>query len=139
MTAKNVQAIARKNGEPWSTCKGLDTFTPIGKYLTRSSIPSPNNVLLSFKLNGEVKQYGSTEGLIYSIPQLISYVSGIFRLEEGDVVLTGTPDGVGFVEIGDEIVAEIKTSEGEILDRLEMSVGQREKGFAFDRHWLESL
>ncbi|KAL6571591.1 hypothetical protein OROHE_003234 [Orobanche hederae] len=88
-------------GLPWSVAKGQDTFTPISSILPKSMLPDPHNV------DGEVRQRGSTGDMIFKIPFLISHISSIFTLLEGDVILTGTPPGVGPVKIGQKIDAGI--------------------------------
>lgn len=97
MTARNMQEKAKKSGLPWSAAKGLDTFTPIryASWLTSSDliakdqIPDPHNVDLWLQVNGEMRQNGNTKDMIFSIPELIAYVSSIMTLETGDVLLTG--------------------------------------------------
>jgi 5-carboxymethyl-2-hydroxymuconate isomerase len=80
----------------WTRAKGLDTFCPLGPaIITKSDIPDPHALSLKTELNGEVMQDGSTSDMVFRIPFLISYISRMFTLEPGDLLLTGTPAGVG--------------------------------------------
>lgn len=101
------QDEAKKKGHPWTLAKGFDTSCPIGDVISKENLPNPGNVQLWLKVNGETKQDGNTKDMIFSIPFLISYISKYFTLEEGDVILTGTPSGVGPVDKGDVIDAGI--------------------------------
>ncbi|KAL2919592.1 hypothetical protein HK105_200504 [Polyrhizophydium stewartii] len=100
MTARNLQDEAKKKGHPWTVAKGFDTFTPVGDFIPPSKIKDYNNLQLTLKVDGKVTQDGSTSEMIFRIPKLISFVSSVMRLEEGDVILTGTPEGVGPVVPG---------------------------------------
>ncbi|RLN90860.1 hypothetical protein BBJ28_00012183 [Nothophytophthora sp. Chile5] len=95
MTARDLQAKAKKAGLPWTHAKGLDTFTPISDFIPKSAVPSPHELNLWLKVDDELRQNGSTSDMVHSIPFLIAYVSRIMTLEEGDLLITGTPSGVG--------------------------------------------
>ncbi|XP_020266319.1 acylpyruvase FAHD1, mitochondrial, partial [Asparagus officinalis] len=94
-------------GLPWTVAKGQDTFTPISAVLPKSAIRDPDNVELWLKVDDEIRQKGSTRDMIFKIPFLISHISSIMTLMEGDVILTGTPQGVGPVRAGQKITAGI--------------------------------
>ncbi|MEP7292186.1 MAG: fumarylacetoacetate hydrolase family protein [Chloroflexota bacterium] len=80
----------------WTRGKSLDTFCPLGPYIvTRDEITDPQNLAIKSTVNGEQMQDSNTSNMIFKIPQLISYCSQMFTLEPGDLILTGTPDGVG--------------------------------------------
>ena len=93
-----MQEKAKKGGLPWSAAKGFDTFTPIryvallthSGLIAKDQIPDPHNVDLWLHVNGSTRQHGNTKDMIFSIPELIAYVSSIMTLETGDVLLTGT-------------------------------------------------
>ena len=104
MTARNLQADAKKNGWPWSVAKGYDTFCPISDFIEKEKI-NPSDTHLWLKVDEEMRQDGNTKDMIFSVPFLISYISDIFTLEGGDVILTGTPSGVGPVNRGQTITA----------------------------------
>eukprot|EP00743_Colponemidia_sp_Colp-15_P001313 GILK01001438.1.p2 GENE.GILK01001438.1~~GILK01001438.1.p2 ORF type:complete len:270 (+),score=45.02 GILK01001438.1:108-812(+) len=108
LTARDLQAEAKKAGLPWSVSKGFDTFTPISQYIDASRVSDPHNLTLWCKVNGELKQRGNTSGMIFSVPHVIAYISSIMTLEEGDTILTGTPSGVGPIRAGDTISAGIE-------------------------------
>ncbi|XP_047968894.1 probable acylpyruvase FAHD1, mitochondrial [Salvia hispanica] len=107
MTAREIQSVAKSAGLPWSAAKGQDTFTPISSILPKSMLPDPHNVELWLKVDGQIRQKGSTSDMIFKIPFLISHISSLFTLLEGDVILTGTPKGAGPVKIGQRIEAGI--------------------------------
>ncbi|KAG4942214.1 hypothetical protein AAZX31_17G027300 [Glycine max] len=107
MTARDLQAAAKSAGLPWSLAKGQDTFTPISSILPKTTVPNPDDLELWLKVDEEIRQKGSTKDMIFKIPFLISYVSSVMTLFEGDVILTGTPPGVGPVKEGQTITAGI--------------------------------
>lgn len=107
MTARDLQSAAKKKGHPWSVAKGFDTFCPVSKFIEKERI-SLDATTLWLKVDGAVRQNGSTKDLIFSVPFLISYISRIFRLEPGDLILTGTPEGVGPVKPGQTVSAGIE-------------------------------
>lgn len=122
MTAREIQASAKSAGLPWTVAKGQDTFTPISSILSLSMVPDPHNLELWLKVDGEYRQKGSTGDMMFKIPFLISHISSIMTLLEGDVILTGTPQGVGPVKVGQKIEAGITG----LLD-VHFEVGRRQK------------
>ncbi|GJJ68341.1 acylpyruvate hydrolase [Entomortierella parvispora] len=126
MTARNLQEAAKKAGLPWSAAKGFDTFTPVGEFIPKEKIPDTNNVDLSLKIDGVTKQDGNTRDMIFKIPTLIEHVSSIMKLQEGDVILTGTPRGVGPVKSGETVTCEM-ASQGKIISQLRFPVIDRTK------------
>ncbi|EJD02210.1 uncharacterized protein FOMMEDRAFT_134793 [Fomitiporia mediterranea MF3/22] len=131
MTARNMQELVKKKGLPWSAHKGFDTFTPIGSFIDRSSVSDPSKLNIWLKVNGAFKQNGTTADMIFPISKLIEHVSSIMTLEEGDLILTGTPSGVGPVSPGDEITAELSTESGQTLSSIVFTAVQREGGYNF--------
>jgi acylpyruvate hydrolase len=107
MTARDIQDEAKKAGLPWTEAKGYDTFCGIGEYIPKHWITNPDNVELWLRVDGELKQQGNTKDMIFKIPFLINYISSIMTLEPGDLILTGTPKGVGPVTAGQMITAGI--------------------------------
>jgi len=105
MTARDMQSIAKKEGNPWSISKGFDTACPVGAFIPKEAVTDPNSIQLWCKVNGNMRQNGNTKDMVFKIPQLISYISQYFTLETGDLILTGTPEGVGAVKAGDTIEA----------------------------------
>jgi len=132
MTARNLQEKVKKKGLPWSTVKGFDTFTPIGSFIAKSLVPNPHNLQLSLKVNDKLTQNGTTGDMIFDIPRLIQHVSSIMTLEEGDLILTGTPSGVGPIHPGDSVECELADNEnGKVLDALHFQAIQREGGYLY--------
>ncbi|KAA8915316.1 hypothetical protein TRICI_002545 [Trichomonascus ciferrii] len=107
LTARNVQDEAKKKGLPWTIGKGFDTFLPLSKYIKKSDIPDPHNAYLNLTVNGETKQSDSTNLMVFRIPRILSTMSSVMTLEPGDIILTGTPKGVGPIVPGDNIHGEI--------------------------------
>ena len=127
MTARNVQDEAKKKGLPWSIAKGFDTFLPVSKFIPKSRVPDPHNVDLYLSVNGEVRQEDNTELMLFRIPRQLSDISSVMTLEKGDVVLTGTPKGVGQVKTGDVMRAGIRVDGQEVEEgRIEVEVEDRE-------------
>lgn len=107
MTARSLQAEMKKKGLPWSVAKGYDTFCPVSSFIEAEKI-TPGDSRLWLKVDGDLKQNGTTADMLFSVPGLISYISNIFSLEAGDLILTGTPEGVGPVKPGQTITAGIE-------------------------------
>ncbi|PVU90930.1 hypothetical protein BB559_003484 [Furculomyces boomerangus] len=125
LTARDLQDFAKKKGYPWTMSKGFDHFTPISSFISKEKIKDPNNVRVWTSVNGKVRQDDSTSLMIFKIPTLIEYVSKVMTLEEGDLILTGTPKGVGPVESGDKVVAGLDV-DGVELASLNFDVGERQ-------------
>ena len=89
MTARHIQDKLKKQGHPWLLAKGFDTSCPISDFIPKSQVNDVNNLNLVLTVNGNVKQNGNTSDMIYKIPTLISYISKYFKLEYGDLILTG--------------------------------------------------
>ena len=109
MTLRDVQAEAKKRGLPWTVAKGFDTSAPVSKFVEREHVPDPHALDLSLKVNGVVRQQANTRDMIFSIAEIIAYISSIFTLEPGDLIFTGTPDGVGRVGSGDRLEAALES------------------------------
>lgn len=105
ITARDIQTQAKKNGLPWTIAKGFDTFAPISEIIDKEKIKNPHDINLQLRVNGEIRQYDNTSNMVWTIPELISYISSIMNLEKGDLILTGTPSGVSEIKHGDIIEA----------------------------------
>ena len=103
MTNRIAQNNAKNKGLPWSVAKGFDTSCPVSKFMEKSTVMDPHQLQLWLNVNGESRQASSTADMIFTIPYLVSWISQIFTLETGDLILTGTPAGVGPVRAGDVI------------------------------------
>ncbi len=107
ITARDIQSEAKKNGWPWTIAKGFDTFAPISNLVYKKEIKDPNNLDISLKINKEIKQSSNTKYMIYSIERIIEFISEIMTLEKGDLILTGTPEGIGEISEGDILEASL--------------------------------
>jgi 2-keto-4-pentenoate hydratase/2-oxohepta-3-ene-1,7-dioic acid hydratase in catechol pathway len=101
VTARDLQ---RKDVQ-FTRAKGFDTFCPIGPWIESELDPAAARI--SCVVNGETRQDGSTEQMIFGVPAIVAYVSRVMTLEPGDIILTGTPEGVGPVVAGDTLVIEV--------------------------------
>ncbi|KNF03015.1 hypothetical protein PSTG_03609 [Puccinia striiformis f. sp. tritici PST-78] len=148
LTARNLQEDVKRKQFPRSSVKGFDTFCPVGKFIQAKEILDPHQLSIWLKLNGELKQHtsiiiltlsnytGSTQNMIHKIPELISYCSGIMTLEEGDLLLTGTPAGVSSISPGDEVeigVEQETNSSIKIIDQIKFNAIQRSDGLTYDQ------
>ncbi|CEF40961.1 MULTISPECIES: fumarylacetoacetate hydrolase family protein [Acetobacter] len=105
MTRRDLQAVAKKAGRPWSLAKGFDASCPISAIKPASQIPSLAHSKITLTVNGEVRQSGNIDDMIWSIPEIISILSQSVRLEAGDLIMTGTPAGVSRIMKGDVLKA----------------------------------
>jgi 2-keto-4-pentenoate hydratase/2-oxohepta-3-ene-1,7-dioic acid hydratase in catechol pathway len=119
-TARDLQSECKKKGHPWEIAKGFDGSAPISDFV---SIDKVNRNAIEFELhkNGTPVQKGNTKDMIFSIDQIIVYVSKFFKLQMGDMIYTGTPAGVGPVVIGDKLEAFLHTKD-EILPMLSCEI-----------------
>ena len=100
MTRRDLQGEAKKLGRPWDMGKGFDHSAPIGLLVPAAGV-DPGKGKIELKVNGEVRQTSDLAMLIWSVPEVIAYLSKLVRLEPGDLIFTGTPEGVAAVERGD--------------------------------------
>ena len=108
ITARDIQAREMKEGMPWDIAKGYDTFAPIGPEIIPAENIDCHNLNIYLKLNGEIKQNSNTRKMIFSVEDLISYLSHVMTLEPMDIIATGTPEGVGPMKDGDFIECGIE-------------------------------
>lgn len=108
MTLRDVQAELKAKGLPWEIAKGFDTSCPLSEFVYAADVKDPHNLHIRLSVDGEVRQDASTALMMRKIPAIISAVSAIFTLEEGDIILTGTPAGVGPVAPRSRMRAEIE-------------------------------
>ena len=100
-TARDIQAQCKEKGHPWEIAKGFDNSAALSKFVNISDIANKDAIKFQMKKNGELVQDGNTADLIFDFDHLIVYLSQFFKLQQGDVIYTGTPAGVGPVKIGD--------------------------------------
>ena len=107
LTLRDVQSKLKEKSHPWEIAKGFDGACPLSKWIPLSELSNKEKIAIQLEKNGELKQDGDSTQMITSIPALIAYMSNIFTLKTGDVILTGTPAGVGPLESGDELKATL--------------------------------
>ena len=100
-TARDIQAKCKEKGLPWEKAKAFDNSAPIGKFVLKSSLGK--DIEFELKVNGETRQKGNSSDLIFSFDKVIAYVSRFVSLKVGDLIFTGTPEGVAQVKIGDKL------------------------------------
>ncbi|WP_077530535.1 fumarylacetoacetate hydrolase family protein [Vreelandella utahensis] len=103
LTLRETQSQLKKNGHPWEIAKAFDGACPLSAFVPREQFPATHRFHFSLHINGEARQHGDTADMLKPIPALVSYMSKHFTLEPGDVVLTGTPAGVGKLAPGDAL------------------------------------
>lgn len=101
-TARDLQDDLKAKGQPWEIAKGFDNSAVLSEFVPLEGFDK-NNINFNLKKNGQDVQIGSTKDLIFSFDVLISYISKFFTLQQGDLIYTGTPEGVGAVQIGDKL------------------------------------
>jgi fumarylpyruvate hydrolase len=105
ITARDIQNRNSASGLPWELSKCFDGAAPVGRFIPVEKAGDPANLDFSLKINGTLVQQGSTADMIFSINEIISYVSRFFTLKTGDLIFTGTPAGVGPLKRNDNLVA----------------------------------
>jgi fumarylpyruvate hydrolase len=106
MTRRDLQGEAKKLGRPWEIGKAFERSAPVGPLMPVSAVGNPDHGRITLKVNGELRQEGDLNQMIWKVPEMISYLSDYFELKAGDVILSGTPAGVGAVVRGDVMEAE---------------------------------
>lgn len=104
LTLRDLQAKAKNEGKPWTTAKAFRDSAPISEFLP-ADLLADNNFLLKLLINGEERQNGRTQEMDRTVEQLVSYLSRVFTLKKGDLIFTGTPEGVGQIKSGDKAEA----------------------------------
>ena len=108
LTLRDIQKEQKDRGLPWEIAKGFDTSCPISDFTPVENVSTPNNLQLTLKVNGEVRQQGNTAQMMRSIEEIIAEISSFYTLEIGDIILTGTPAGVSRIETGDRLEGTIE-------------------------------
>ena len=102
-TARDLQSQCKAKGHPWEIAKAFDYSAPIGEFKNISELNHPEDIAFGMKLNGEWVQQGHSRDMIFSFDKIIAHVSRFVTLNEGDIIFTGTPQGVGEVHVGDRL------------------------------------
>jgi fumarylpyruvate hydrolase len=107
MTRRDLQGEAKKMGRPWEVGKAFESSAPCGEIVPASAIGHPSAGAITLKVNGVMRQRGDLNQMIWKAPEAIAYLSGLFHLAPGDLIMTGTPAGVGAVKRGDVLEGHI--------------------------------
>lgn len=102
VTARDLQ----NSDDQWTRAKGFDSFCPVGSAVPLADVDL-DALAVTTRVNGEVRQQGPAADMVFDIPAIIAYISGIMTLEVGDLIATGTPDGIGPLHSGDEVIVEV--------------------------------
>ena len=111
-TARDLQSQCKAKGHPWEVAKAFDYSAPIGNFVEISKLKNPYDISFGMKLNDEWAQQGHSRDMIFSFNRIIAHVSRFVTLQEGDLIFTGTPQGVGEVHVGDKLELYL---EGEVV------------------------
>ena len=107
-TARELQAELRKKGLPWEMCKGFDGASAIGEWVSVEKFRDVQALQFHLDINGKTVQEGRTSDMLFKIDEIIEYISKYFTLKTGDIIYTGTPVGVGHVNINDHLTGYIE-------------------------------
>jgi acylpyruvate hydrolase len=107
-TARDLQEKCKSKGLPWEIAKAFNGSAPIGEFLPINTFPDLSNINFHLKINGELKQNGNSKMMMFNFNHIVSYVSQFFTLKKGDLIFTGTPSGVGKINVGDRLEAFIE-------------------------------
>ncbi len=114
LTARDLQSECKKKGLPWEIAKAFDSSAPLGEFVPKEKLNLDDGIRFRLNINGEIRQSGNSSDMIFSFDKIIAYVSRFVTLKMGDLIFTGTPEGVGPLKQGDLLEAFI---EGEQLLR----------------------
>jgi len=104
-TARDIQSKHKEKGLPWELAKAFDNSAPISTFLPKSDFENLYDLNFELQINEEIRQKGHTKDLLFSFEKIISFVSQYITLKKGDLIFTGTPEGVGKINKGDKIAA----------------------------------
>ena len=108
LTRRDLQADAKKKGAPWTTAKGFDASAPLSPVRPAADCGDVSSAEIQLSVNGELRQRSSTSEMIWSVPEIIAELSRLFELKAGDLVFTGTPEGVGPLQRGDRVECAVE-------------------------------
>jgi 2-keto-4-pentenoate hydratase/2-oxohepta-3-ene-1,7-dioic acid hydratase in catechol pathway len=114
LTDRSFQKESKDNSWPWFFAKSQDNFLPISKFVEKNLVKDPHNLDLNLWINGEIRQKDNTGNMHYKLPETIEFISKYITLNEGDILLTGTPSGIGEIKVGDKLKASL-IQEGQVL------------------------
>ena len=113
-TARDLQQKHKEKGLPWELAKAFDNSAPVSKFLPKSQFSDLKNLNFRLELNGNTVQAGNTKDLLFSFESIIAFVSKYITLKKGDLIFTGTPQGVGKINVGDHLAGYLE--EEKLLD-----------------------
>ncbi len=113
-TARDIQQKHKEKGLPWELAKAFDSSAPVSRFLPKSKFKDLTNLNFKLDINGNTVQSGNTKDLLFSFEKIIAFVSQYITLKKGDLIFTGTPQGVGKVNIGDHLAGYLE--EDKLLD-----------------------
>ncbi|MBI3144339.1 MAG: fumarylacetoacetate hydrolase family protein [Pseudogulbenkiania sp.] len=108
MTARDVQGVAKQKGLPWTKAKGFRGAATVSAFVPAERVSDPDQLVFSLKVNGEARQQGDTRLMLFPVPAIIHYLSTVYGLSAGDLIYTGTPEGVAAVKPGDRLHLELQ-------------------------------
>ena len=108
LTLRDLQSELKNKGLPWEIAKGFDTSCPLSDFIAADRVSDPNKLELCLKVNDEIRQQGNTAQMMRSVEAIVAEVSTFYTLEPGDIILTGTPAGVGRIMSGDHLEGTIE-------------------------------
>lgn len=104
-TARDIQSIHKEKGLPWELAKAFDHSAAISNFVPKSTVPDIYELDFELQINGQTRQQGNTKNMLFPFEKIISFVSQFITLKKGDLIFTGTPEGVGQVHQGDKLEA----------------------------------
>ncbi len=104
-TARDIQSVHKEKGLPWELAKAFDNSAAVSNFIPKTDVTNMYELPFELKINQEIRQRGNTKNMLYSFEQIISFVSQYITLKKGDMIFTGTPEGVGQVHPGDKLEA----------------------------------
>lgn len=115
-TARDLQSLLKSKGLPWERAKAFDGSAPVGEFIPLNEAGAIDDLHFTLLVNNEVRQNGHTANMIFSVDKIIAFVSSFVTLKKGDLIFTGTPEGVGPIKPGDKLSALLGNKELLALD-----------------------
>jgi 2-keto-4-pentenoate hydratase/2-oxohepta-3-ene-1,7-dioic acid hydratase in catechol pathway len=107
-TARDLQKRCKEKGQPWEIAKAFDNSAPIGRFVAKTNFSDIQNINFHLDMNGTTVQQGNTKDMMFTVDQIIAHISRFFTIKTGDLIFTGTPQGIGPVKIGDRLQAYLE-------------------------------
>lgn len=107
-TARDIQTVHKQQGLPWELAKAFDHSAAISSFISKTAIPDMHNLEFELTINDQTRQQGNTKNMLFSFEKIIAFVSQYITLKKGDLIFTGTPEGVGQVHQGDRLAATLQ-------------------------------